>query len=160
MPLNPTFSVTPVHPWDRLYDYGKSIWKHYGLLQCFGVFLNGSGYQTLAQQYSQDKAVLRFSPLPNTTTFPSNWTTYSVARLYFVTDAGVDNQYLLLYHVSGSAKVAFFLNGNHLRTEQVSGEEYIALLVDCPPSQTRWNAYMFLIDGGYVELKGIECYVL
>ena len=162
MPLNPTFSVTPLNPRTSLYDYGKSIWKHYGALMCYGDFMSAWVYQRLLDQYNQDKAVLRYSPYPQSTTFPSKWYEYSVARLYFITDAGIDNQYLLIYHVSGGggAKAAFFLNGNHLRTETVSGEEYIAILADCPPSQTWWNAYIFLIDGGYLELKGIECYIL
>jgi len=80
----------------------------------------------------------------------------------FVTDSDTEKQYLLIYHVTGGggAKAAFFINGNHMRTEEVSGEEYIVILVDCPPSQTWWNAYMFLVDRGYLELKGIECYIL
>lgn len=159
MPLNPTFSLTPLNPRSYDYDSVASEYRHYGYLQCFGNFLNAWAYRRLEDQYNEDKAVLQYSPLPATTTFPGGWTEYSVARVGFKTNAETENQYLLIYHLSGSGKAAFFIDGNHVRTESVSGEEFIALLVDCPSSQTWMYAYMFLID--YVlELKGVECYIL
>ena len=122
MPLNPTFAVTPVHPYQGLYDSIKSIWKYRGILQVFGDFLQYWSPQRLVDQYNQDKAVLRYSPIPSASIFPSGWTAYSVARLLFKTDADTDNQYLLIYHVSGSGEAAFFLwEEDRMYTERESG---------------------------------------
>ena len=159
MPLNPTFSLTPLIPLNYVYDSVAGEYRHYGYLYCLGNFLDAWHPRRLEDQYNEGKAVLQYSPVPATTTFPSSWTQYSCARMGIKTNAEEDNQYLIIYHLSGSGEVDFFVNSNHVRHEAISGEEFVALLVDCPPSQTWWYFYMFL-NSGYVELKGIECYIL
>ena len=159
MPLNPTFELTPLHPLSYDYNSVASEYRHYGYLRCFGNFLNAWWPRRLEDQYNEDKAVLQYSPVPATTTFPSGWNQYSCTRMAMKTNAEIENQYLIIYHLSGSGEVDFFVNSNHVRHETVSGVGFVALLVDCPPSQTWWYFYMFL-NSGYVELKGIECYIL
>jgi hypothetical protein len=80
----------------------------------------------------------------------------------FMTNANTENQYLLIFHVKGDGpiKAAFYLNGNFLRSEKVVGDETIAILVDCPEPNTWWWVYMFHEGYGYLEFKGIECYIL
>jgi hypothetical protein len=120
----------------------------------------------LEDQFNEDKAVLWFSPFPPPVTlFPGDWHEYSVARMGFMTNADEENQYLLIYHLHGGlrtgvmGKVSFFINSNYVGAEYVDGEEFIALLLDCPPSQEWYYLYMFLTTGD-IEVKGIECYIL
>ena len=164
MPLTPTFSVTPLKPLIYSYDSVKGLYNHYAYLRSFGAWIDAWSDRKLTDQYSQDKTVLHLDPIvsPAPTSMPSPWYKYCVAHMGFKTNATPENQYLLIYHVVGmwGARAAFYINGNRVRSEEVAGEEYIAILTDCPPSQTWWHAYMFLEGTGRLDLKGIECFIL
>jgi hypothetical protein len=132
------------------------------VLSCYGVTFSSDLYSTLYYQNKEDKAVLQYNPIasPSPATMPYPYYKYSCALMMFKTNATTSNQYLLIYHVKGNAWAAFYLNGNLLKTVQVNEDQTIAFLENCPPSQTWWYMYMFLVTDGQLELKGIECYKL
>ena len=164
MPLTPTAEVTPLNPVSRSYDTVAGTYNHYVYLSCFGVKTNSWSDARLIDQYNQDKIVLSHNEIvsPAPSVMPSPYFEYCVAYLGFLSKATTENQYLLIYHVVGryGAKAAFYINGNLVRSEAVDGEEYIAILLDCPPSQTWWAAYMFLEGTGRLDLKGIQVFIL
>ena len=164
MPLNPTFSVSPVKP--RMISN-----EAYASLLCYGVFLDDekrnlgifNSSWRLEDQYVQDKAVFGLNGIPRPgTAFPDKWYRYSHANLSFAVNAGANNQVLLIYHLLGFAQAApaiasFFKDGNFIAVENVLGERYVAILF--PDGVNNAFVYMFLVDG-YLELKGIEGYVI
>lgn len=163
MPFTPTFSVTPLDPFSILMSSASNVKNHIAHLTCFGVYFGSVQDKRLEDQYLENKAVLFYNAIdtPAPTTIPI-LSENSAAFLTFRTKANQENQYLLIYHVSGmyNARAAFYLNGNLIRSEEVNGIETIAILVDCPPPDTLWYAAMFLEGTGCIEFKGIECFVL
>ena len=166
MPPTLKFSVTPLNPVDYTYDRVAREYSCKAFLRFFGVEVFYGYPRRLRDQYNQDKIYFGTgaaidSPAP--TTLPSDYPKYALAMMHFRTDATIQNQYLLKYYLKGSggAKVAFYLNRNHVGSVQVDGDEEIDIQVDCPPPHTVWYAHM-LMEGrrGYLELKKIECYIL
>ena len=163
MSLPAPFSVTPVQTWRGSYDANKRVWKYYGGVIFFGVHFDCWGPRRLADQYSQNKAILYYNPIPTPAPerMPGPWYRYSVARFSFKSIADEDDQCLLTYHVAkgpwGRPKAAFYVNGNRVHSEEITGEETIMILIPCPASQTTTRAYMFLEGIGILELKRIDC---
>lgn len=166
MPLNPTFSLTPLNPFSSEYDWTNDLYKHWAELNCYGAYIPGYYPLKLSIQCAADKVVFRFNRLdsPAPVTVPSNFYQKSCAMLDFRTNATPDNQYLLVYHLSVpsnlASKAAFYINGNLVREEWIKGEQYVAILMVCPSPQTFTRAYMFLTVMRTLELRGIECYIL
>jgi hypothetical protein len=164
MPLTPTAEVTPKYPLDRSYNSAASMWNHYVYLRSFGAWHDVWFDRRLTDQCSQDKTVFYLDPIvsPAPSSMPSPYYKYCVAHMGFLSNATEENQYLLIFHVVGhwGARAAIYINGNLVRSEEVAGDEYIAILLDSPPSQTWWHAYMFLERTGRLDLKGVQLFVL
>jgi hypothetical protein len=164
MPLTPKFTLTPLNPYSNSYDNVNEEYTHYAYLKCFGAYVHFTLTKNLPAQYNENKIVLGCIPIdtPASTDFPYPYYKHSCAYISFKTNATTEDQYLLVYTLkgSGNARAAFFINGNLVRSEQIDGEENIAILVDCPESQTWWYSYIFLEGGGILEFKTLECYVL
>jgi len=164
--LTPTAEVTPLNPVSSLIDDPVAgTWKYYLVLKSFNAFINAWGVETLKAQYDQNKTVFYVNPIPSPapSSMPFPYFKHSVAHLQFRSNATTENQYLLIYHVIGSwgyPRAAFYINGNLVRSEEVKGDEYIAILCDCPPSQTWWHAYMYHEDKGMLWLKGVQLFIL
>ena len=167
MPLSPTFSLTPRNPSTASWNSEIGDYNHYATLHCLGVFLGAYHNDNLNHQYDHDKARLKCIGIniPAPITMPDLFWKHSVALLGFKTKATTEDQYLLIFHVRGmyGARAAFYINGNLVRSEEVDGDETIAILVDCPAPQTWWWVYMFCEGTEYIpalELKEIECHIL
>ena len=156
MSLNAKLSFTPLEA-----EYSSA--EAYGWMTLWGTWLYDIGRYTLKSKYENNMDILRYSPFPSPLPdpLPSNYYEYSIARVRFRSNATIDDQYLLLFHVSASmgTKAGFYINGNLVREEELNGDETVAILFDCPESDTYTNVYMAL-GSGYIELKGIDCYVV
>jgi hypothetical protein len=161
MPLSPIFILNPLNP--SVVEWEGNNIKVFATLRMFGVHTSAAPEGRLLDQYNENKVWLHGSPInvppPSDMPLPAN---HSCAMITFKTDATVKDQYLLRFYLKGKydPKAAFYLNGNLLGHEQISGEEYISFLITCPPPQTLWMAYVFLAGVGILEIKEIECYKL
>jgi hypothetical protein len=163
MPPTPTATLSPIDQFSSSYDSASGTYNHYIYLRCWGVWYDAWSDKRLTDQFTEDKAVLYGFPIPSPPPSPLYVSSkYSKVHLGFKTNATIENQYLLIYHVKGrwGARAAFYINGNLVRSEEIDGEEYVAILVDCPPPQTFWHVCMYLEGGGLLEFKGIEFYIL
>ncbi|MFC1486599.1 hypothetical protein ACFLRN_02765 [Thermoproteota archaeon] len=164
MPPTPTATLSPLNPFSSLYGHPNEHSIHYMFLRCYGVWYDAWSERRLIDQSTQDKAVMYSMAMPSpppTAIIPTSFKNSRI-NMGFSTNATPENQYLLIYHLKGreGARAAFYINGNLIRSEEIDGEEYVAILVDCPPPQTFWHADMFHEERGMLEFMGIELYIL
>ena len=179
MTLNPTFSVTPLTP--NVDSPEGSLLCFRGRLTCQNVNLgimyseDTSVSYTLADQFKQNKACFRnnmlLDPLPTEINF-GEIVKYSSVWLTICSKATETNQYLLIFHVfadevynaNNCSKAVFYVNGNLVYTADVNGEQFVALLLDCPSQCEKLDIIMF--HGGVVDspltlqFRGVECYII
>jgi len=75
-----------------------------------------------------------------------------------MSDATTEDQYLLLFHIHSNGQVGIYVNGNKVREEHATGDETIALLVDCSEPQS-WE-FVYLMCTQRTAFKGVDCYIL
>lgn len=159
------FKVSSRRPRVSSYNLATGEYTYLASLFCYGVVFKPGDGETLTDQYDQGKAYFEVDLLdyPAPATLPSRWYEHSGAMLAFLSNATIENQYLLIFHVNSpstpysSTGIAIYINGNLVRSESFTGDDYIGVLVDCPPSQHWTYAYILLTGGGTLELKEIEC---
>lgn len=165
MSLNPTITVTPLNPNPFVHDEN---YKRYcsGQLFCFGAFVGDTGKYSLTECFNQDKVVFwgadnMADPPPQE--LPGNFFKYPLAYLTICSSALPSNQYLLIYHLYGqgnNSRVAFYAWGNLIHSEQIVGDQYVAILTDIFRSDFPLTLIMFHIGTTFLELRGIECYII
>ena len=168
MPPTTNFSVTPLNPHVVSKDPVTGRFNYLADLWCFGVHFAGSPKWRLRDQYNENKASFRMSFIdsPPPSTLPHDYWNHSVARLYLITNATTQNEYLLKYHVEsiyGQPRAAFYINGNFIgSSDPVDGDDILEIRVDCPPPQHGWVFYMFPEGRGWgaFDLKKIECEII
>jgi hypothetical protein len=120
--------------------------------------------EDLAAQFNQGKAVFVFAshPDPAPGLEPPFHERYANAFLTFRTAATTTDQYLLIFHISGriGAKAAFYINGGLVHTEEVKGEQFVAILMDVASTGYWTYACMLHVGGGVLEFRGIEVYII
>jgi hypothetical protein len=166
--LVPFCSVTPMQPSGSGYDPASPS-SPYGVagLFTYGGYTYYYGDNSLPSQAERDEIILKYAPAP-----PSEVTVrgiddlrrYCTVEVVFrghnVTTA---QQYLALFSVQGSGTLQIFLGYDLLQTEDLSGDDKIAILMDCPGDGV--HVFLFLrlaSDDSAAELRfrGMDCYLL
>lgn len=159
MSLNATFSLTPLEPRKFVYDYANSRYEHNAYIIHYGAYL-GLGGLSLEGCYNANEVYLECNnvghPFPDP--FPSDFYERALVRLRFTTDAPIDKQHLILFHVRCDHKIGIYLNGNLVREEDCDGDETIAILVDSPGPDVYDSFYV--VPQYYAWIKGVDCYVI
>ena len=171
MALEPFFSLTPNTPNGNTYDPANPSAPYAtGILNCYGVVI-GWGTWSLASQSANNEALLGYSATGLTDQTISNTVNdlygRSSLRIWFTgQNVSTENQYLLLFAlrgVQGSPTAQFFVNGALVDTEELSGNEQVAVLLDCPGSGVRTTVHVRLASASYwaiMGFKGVDCYLL
>lgn len=166
--LVPFCSVTPMRPSGSTYD-PSSPSSPYGVafLFTYGGYTYYYGDNSLPSQADRDEIILKYAPAPPSEVTVSGsgdlrryCTVEVVFRGHNVTTA---HQYLALFSVRGLGSVQIFLGYDLLQTEDLSGDDRIAILMDCPGEGVHVRLYLRLAsDDPDAELRfsGMDCYLL
>jgi hypothetical protein len=160
MSLNAKFSLTPLESSKYLWNSANSLYEYYAYMIYYGAYIAHAGTLSLTGSYNNNHVYLACNnvgyPFPDP--FPYDYYERAVARLRFQTDALVDEQYLMLFHLTCYNKIGIYLNGNLIREEDCNGLETIAVTFDCPGP----NIYdtLYVVPQYDVYIKGVDCYVL
>ena len=125
----------------------------------------------LEDQYNTDELILGYDPVD-----PADETISVIANdvfrrsalyIYFYgRNVSTENQYLLLFSLgsrSGSPSAQFFVGSELVRSEELSVEEQVAILLDVPGDGAYTTVYVRLASTySYVALgfQGMDCYLL
>lgn len=166
--LVPFCSVTPMRPSGSTYDAGSPS-SPYGtaFLFTYGGYTYYYRDNSLPSQADRDELILKYAAAPTSEVTVSgigDLRRYSTAEVRFrghnVTTA---QQYLVLFSVAGVGSVQIFLGYDLLQTEDLSGDDKIAILLDCPGDGVHVFLYLRLAsDDPEAELRfrGMDCYLL
>ena len=169
MALEPFFSLTPLNPEVHTYDastphkpYASAKMNSYG-----GLTFSQPPYR-LTDQHSNDELLLGYDPVdPADQAFdPRFYRRNTVFFLFSPTNVHTENQYLLLFSLrklAGTPIVQFFVETTLVRSEELTGEEQVAILMDVPGDHVGILVYLRLASPDYYSLfgfKGMDCYLL
>lgn len=171
MALQPLFSLTPRSP--RAYTYNPAAPDApygAGSLYSFGGFTD-SGTRTLSDQFNNDEILLGFDPVdPGDQTLASRvddlFRHCGIYIAFWGANVSTDNQYLLLLafrRAQGIPTAQFFVGSDMVRTEELSGDETVGILLDTPGSGIHTAIYVRLASPSYATVmgfKGMDCYLL
>jgi hypothetical protein len=172
MTLQPFFSLTPLNPSAYTYSAAQpgAPYAHASMYSYGGVSFPYAPYR-LTDQYSSDELVLGFDPVdPADQTIGNYYTTvYSrnaIRFSFYGTNVSTENQYLLLFALrglNGTPIVQFFVGTTLVRSEELSGEEQIAILMDVPGDYVYTQVNLRLassVSYSMFGFKGMDCYLL
>jgi hypothetical protein len=169
MALEPFFSLTPLNPRTFTYDPSKPD-EPYAIasMDCYGVMSLNHDPNRLADQYRNNELLLGYNPVdPADQTMDTEFYRQNVVRFVFVaTKVSTDNQYLLLFSlrgVIGPPIIQFFAGASLVRSEELSGEEQVANLMDVPGDRVTTQVYLRLASSVCTIafwMKGMDCYLL
>ena len=140
MPIESFFSLSPLNPYVNTYDAANPNAPHaVARLSAYGAIHFHYYPNRLENQYSNDEIIIGQNavPISDTNLYSSispgkQCCIYIGFTGYKVTE---ENQYLLLFDLQerANAPVAqIFVNGELVDTEEVTGIEQHAILLDCP----------------------------
>ena len=172
MCINTFLTLSPLAPYAYTYDPAKPGAPYgFGGLYFFGGYVGDDFPYRLADQYNADEVVLGFDAVAISDQSITNVVTdvyrRSAMRLQFRgTNVSTENQYLLIFHLRsgfGNPHAQFFVGTDLVRTEEIIGEQQVALLVDVPGNLSWLTVYVRLAaDSPYsgLGIKGVDIYLL
>jgi hypothetical protein len=172
MTLTPFFSLTPLNPRAYTYDASQPDAPYAsGYLWSYGGFSSYYYPHRLANQYSNDELFLGKDPVDPTDQTIGNIVTdvYRRSALLFYfggSNVSTENQFLLLFSLSSptATPIAQFFVGTELvRSEEVTGEEQVAILLDVPGNGISTHLFVRLASTNFYSVlgfKGMDCYLL
>ena len=172
MALESFFSLTPLQPYVSTYDAANPNAPHAAAyLTTYGGFTYGYGPYSIRNQSRQDEIILGFDPVALTDQTIGNLADdvyrRCVIRVYFnVSNVSTKNQLMLLLALRGNGgnpSAQFFVGADLMRTEELAGEEQVAILMDCSGSNFSSTVYVRLASPIYwarMGFQGVECYLL
>ena len=172
MALEPFFSLTPLHPRVYTYDPSKPGEPYvYAYMDSFGGVTRNYDPCQLADQHSNDELILGYDPVDPAdqsivTTATPIFRSNTIIFFFRGTNVSTENQYLLLFSLRGlfgTPIVQFFAGTTLVRSEELSGEEQVAILMDVPGDRASNSFYLRLASPDYYSMfgfKGMDCYLL
>lgn len=169
MALEPFFSLTPINPRVYTYDASKPDDPHaLAVMDCYGVMSLNHSPNRLTDHHSSDSLLLGWDPVdPAEQTFDPAFYRRNVVRFFFWgANVSTENQYLLLFSLKGrpgTPIIQFFTGTTLVRSEELSGEEQVAILMDVPGDGVATYVYLRLACSNYYgafEIRGMDCYLL
>ncbi len=172
MALQPFFSLTPSRPQAFTYDSANPSAPYAsGYLASFGGFTSFASPYRLGDQNTNDEIIVGYDPvdLADQTigSLINDLRRRCTIQVYFVGyNVTTANQYLLLFalrRVWGSVSAQFFVGADLVRTEQLSGDEQVAILMDTPGSGVTVHVYVRLASPDFFAImgfQGMDCYLL
>ncbi len=172
MALQPFFSLTPSNPYVNSYDAANpsAPYAYAGVTSFGGVTTVSSPYR-LGDQNTNDEIILGYNPVDLSdqsigSTIDDLYRRCTIYVYLTGTNVTTANQYLLLFALrrdAGSVSAQFFVGADLVRTEQLSGDEQVAILFDTPGSGIYTYIYVRLASPDYyarMGFQGMECYLL
>ncbi len=179
MSLTPNFTVSPRNPHSLNYDPANPNAPYMdAMLFVYGSTARPDSYTypptplSFQSQYDNDEIQLGYDPVdPNDENDITNYRNQihgknCIAVTIMPRNVSIDNQHLILFgfkHVMGSPLVQFFIGRDFLRTEEINGDEQVAVLLDHPgsgiynigiyarlASLTSWSIAAFTGANGYI----------
>jgi len=172
MPLTPFLSLNPLNPSVFTYNAANPNAPYaYGRVEIFGGFTSYFFPRRLSDQNANNEIIVGFNPAA-----PANQSIASIENdvcrrstisiLFAGYNVTTRNQYLLLFALRGalgSPSAQFFVGANLVRTEPLSGDEQVAILLDCPGPGSWVYVYVRRASpASYAAMgfKGMDCYLL
>ena len=170
--LQPFFTLSPSSPQDNTYNAANAT-APYGLgqLYCFGIYTGYTTPKRFSDQYAANEVILGYDPVALTdqaiSDVPNDVYRRPSLRIDFRGyNVNTGNQYLLLLalrRVQGTPTAQIFVNTSLVDTEELSGDEQMAVLLDCPGDGIATTVYVRLASHYYwsqMAFKGVDCYLL
>lgn len=174
MTLQPLFSLTPLNP--RVYTYDPAHPDApYALarLTSFGGITSSFNPYRLENQFSNNALILGGDPVDpaeqTISDLSADFYRRCTLRFYFYArNVTTENQYLLLFSLRsylspGTPGAQFFVGTDLVRSEEVSGQEQVAILLDVPGDGIPVYVYVRLASASPSALlgfQGMDCYLL
>lgn len=170
--LQPFFSLTPLDPYHHTYGMGDPQAPYaQASLYSYGGYTSASHSYWLSDQHSSDEIILSDDPVELADqaigSVPDDLYRRCTIRLCFTGwNVSTKNQYLLLLALRGirqSPTAQFFVGTDFVRAEELSGDETVAILLDCPGPNRTTEIYVRLaspVQWATMGFKGVDCYLL
>jgi hypothetical protein len=172
MALEPFFSLTPLNPRTYTYDPSKPDEPYvFAYMDSFGGVSRSDDPYRLASQHSNDELILGYDPVDPAdqsilTTAVPIFRSNTIVLSFRGTNVSSENQYLMLFSLQkrgGTPIVQFFAGTTLVRSEELSGEEQVAILMDVPGDRASTFVYLRLASLNFHSMfgfKGMDCYLL
>lgn len=172
MTLQPFASLTPLNPYTYTYDASQPNAPYVSaLLDSYGGMSSHYAPYRLTDQHSSDELLLGYDPVdPADQTIGNFFTDFyrrNTIRIYFRGyNVSTENQYLLLFSLRslyGTPIAQFFIGTELIRSEELSGDEQVAILMDVPGDGVATSVYVRLASSAMNSIfgfKGMDCYLL
>ena len=173
MPITPFFSLSGLSPFDYQVNPGSP-----GGPYARAWLFTGGGITSLAtsfsltEQHTNDEIIIGGANVPTsdvTITTPADWRQHSYIRVaWYGHNVSTENQYLLLYSLRRvnqtiDATAQFFVGNNLVDTQEIVGDEQVAILIDCPGDGALINLFVRLASDssvGTMGFGGVDCFLL
>ena len=170
MALQPFFSLTPLSSYAHTYDAANPAAPYtLAYLNSFGG-ATGPGWRDLAYQYNNDEIIVGYDPVDLTDqtigiVVNDVYRRCSILIRFVGNNVSTENQYLLLFALHGleASAAQFFVGADWVRTEPLSRDEQVAILLDCPGSGVYTHVCVRLASAYHyaaMGFKGMDCYLL
>ena len=172
MGIEPFFSLTPSSPMVITYDPANpsSPYAYANLSSNGGITLHFAPY-SLRDQSTNDEIILGHNFVdPTDQEIDSIFDLHrscTITIFFFGINVTTGNQYLLLFalrRIAGAnVSAQFFVGFDLVHTQQLSGDELVAILFDTPVNAYGTFVYVRLASPdvwGRVGFQGVECYLL
>lgn len=172
MTLQTYFSLTPLIP--QVFTYNAANPGDPNVSATMDIYGGLSFYNSpnsLKHQYSNDELILGYDPVA-----PADQTIGNIITAFFKHNTihihfrgynvSTEHQYLLLFslrRLHGTPIVQFFIGTKLVRSEGLSGDEQVAILMDAPGSGIGTHVFLRLASSDYYSMfgfKGMDCYLL
>ena len=172
MALESFFSLTPLQPRVSTYDAANPDGPYaFASLYTYGGYMRASSPNRIGDQSNNDEIIVGWNPVALTEQTIGDVVDdvyrRCAIRVYLnVSNVSTKNQLLLLFglrDITGVPSAQFFVNTDWVRTEELAGEEQVAMLMDCPASNFWTQVYVRLASPNYyasMGFKGVEGYLL
>ncbi len=172
MALQTFFSLTPKSPRVNSYNSANPTAPYVNAyLYSYGGITFSSGYWTLAGQYNNDEIIVGYDPVGLNEQTISNTINdiyrRCVIRIYFYgKNVSTENDYMLLFAlrgIGGNPNAQFFIGSDLVRTEPLTADEQVPILIPCPGDGIGIKVYIRLASDSYyarMGFKGVDCYLL
>ena len=172
MPITPFFSLSGMSPFDYQVNPGSPGEPYVRAWLYTGGGATDPGLQNLWNQHWTNEIIIGGANVPTsdvTITTPDDWRSHSYIRVRFQgRNVSTENQYLLLYSLRRvnqtiDATAQFFVGNNLVDTQEIVGDEQVAILIDCPGDGALINLFVRLASDssvGTMGFGGVDCFLL